>query len=128
MLGGLAVVAFTWGIVAAVDDRTMGGLAHDLAVGCLLGGGPLLFAVWLVAPRLIGGGDWKLLAVCGLALGYLAPLAAVAMVVVGFGAAIVVATIARRRHVVLGPMLAAGYLVAVLAAVVEPTTFGSAYG
>lgn len=127
VLTGLAVVAFAWGIVAAADGRPMGELAGDLAAGALLGGAPVLFAVWLVAPGLVGGGDWKLLAVCGLALGYLAPLAAVAMVVVGFGSAIVVAAVVRRRYVVLGPLLAAGYVVAVIVTLAQPTLFGSAY-
>lgn len=127
VLTGLAVVAFAWGIVAAADGRPMGALAGDLAAGALLGGAPVLFAVWLVAPGLVGGGDWKLLAVCGLALGYLAPLAAVAMVVVGFGSAIVVAAVVRRRYVVLGPLLAAGYVVAVIVTLAQPTLFGSAY-
>ena len=48
-------------------------LARDIVAGVVLSGAPLLFAIWLVAPRLIGGGDWKLLAVMGVAIGYLDP-------------------------------------------------------
>ena len=44
-----------------------------------------------------------------------------------FGAAAVAASARHRRHVHLGPFLAAGYAVAIVATVVEPELFGSWY-
>ena len=36
-------------------------MALSLVAGILLGGGPILFLLWLVRPAAVGGGDWKLL-------------------------------------------------------------------
>ena len=120
VLVGVVVVAAAWGLVGTFDGRMMGDVASDVLVGCLLSGAPLLLAIWLVAPHLIGGGDWKLLGVCGLALGYAAPLAAVVMVAVCFGSMLVVAALTHRRHVPLAPAIAAGYAVAVGVAIAQP--------
>lgn len=127
VLAGLVVVGCGWGFVGTFDDRQMSPLGSDLLVGLLLSGAPLLFAVWLVSPRLVGGGDWKLLAVCGLAIGYIAPLAALVIVMVGFVVAVLGSALWRRRHVRLGPMLALGYLAAIAAAVAAPDLFENAY-
>lgn len=127
VLAALVVVGCGWGFVGTFDDRRMTPLGADLLGGLLLSGAPLLFLVWLVAPRLIGGGDWKLLAVCGLAIGYVAPLAAVVIVMVGFVVAVFAAAAARRRHVRLGPMLALGYVAAIAAALVVPSLFVNHY-
>jgi Flp pilus assembly protein protease CpaA len=125
---GVVIVACSWGFVATLDNRMMRPLAVDLLAGLVLGGAPVVFVVWLVAPRLIGGGDWKLLVVLGAMIGALAPASASLMPVAAFGAAIA-ATIARhRRHIRLGPFLAAGYCVAIAAATVRPELFGSWYG
>jgi prepilin signal peptidase PulO-like enzyme (type II secretory pathway) len=104
-------------------------LAVDLLAGCVLGGAPVVFVVWLFAPRLIGGGDWKLLAVLGAALGAIAPASASLVPMAAFGAAIASVAIAgrSRRQVRLGPYLAAGYAVAVIAAVALPDLFGNWY-
>ena len=80
-----------------------------------------------VAPRLIGGGDWKLLVVLGAVIGFLAPASASVVPMAAFGAAAVAAAARHRRHVRLGPFLAAGYVVAIVATVVEPELFGSWY-
>ena len=127
VLAGLVVVGCGWGFVGTFDDRQMGPLGADLLAGLLLSGAPFLFVVWLLSPRLVGGGDWKLLAVCGLAIGYLAPVAALVIVMIGFVAAILVAALLRRRHVRLGPLLALGYAAAVLAAISAPELFENAY-
>ena len=112
----LIVVAGAWGFVATLDNRMMGPLAFDVLVGVVLGGAPAVFIVWLVAPRLIGGGDWKLLAVLGATVGFLAPAAASVIPMAAFGGAIVAAAARHRREIRLGPFLAAGYVVAVVAA------------
>ena len=65
-----SIVACSWGFVATLDNRMMGPLAVDLLAGLVLGGAPVVFLVWLVAPRLIGGGDWKLLVVLGAMVGF----------------------------------------------------------
>ena len=125
VLTGIVIVTCAWGIVATLDNRTMGALAVDVLAGVVLGGAPAVFLVWLVAPRLIGGGDWKLLVVLGAMVGFLAPAAATVIPLVAFGTATVIAVARRRREIRLGPFLAAGYVVAVLAAVAEPELFGS---
>lgn len=124
VLAALAVVACGWVFVGALGDRAMTSIGRDLLAGLLLSGAPALFAVWAVAPRLIGGGDWKLLGVCGLAIGCLAPLAAAVLTLVGFAIAVVVAAVGRRRHVRLGPTIAVGYVAAALAAALRPELFG----
>lgn len=126
VLAALAVVVGSWGLVGSVDGVAMRSLALDLLGGLLLSGAPAVFAVWLVAPASIGGGDWKLLAVGGLALGYLAPAAAFVFGVVGFMAAIGVAAVARRRTVALGPPLALGYAVALVVGLRFPEVVGGA--
>lgn len=125
VLGGLVIVGCGWGVVGAFDEPMMGALARDIMVGVLLSGAPLLFAIWLIAPRLIGGGDWKLLAVMGAAIGYLDPSLAALSGVVAFGTAIAVAAVTRRRHLALGPMLALGYWAAVAVAAGWPTAGGT---
>jgi Flp pilus assembly protein protease CpaA len=125
---GIVIVACSWGFVATFDNRMMRPLAVDLIAGLVLGGAPVVFLVWLIAPRLVGGGDWKLLVVLGAMIGALAPASASVIPVAAFGGAIA-ATIARhRRHVRLGPFLAAGYVAAVAAAAAQPELFGSWYG
>ena len=86
-----------------------------------------MFLVWLVAPRLIGGGDWKLLVVLGAMVGFLAPASASVIPMAAFGAATLAAAARHRRQVRLGPFLAAGYVVAIVAAVTEPELFGNWY-
>jgi Flp pilus assembly protein protease CpaA len=124
VLLGLLVVGCSWGFVATVDNRLMRPLGVDMIAGTVLSGAPLVFIVWFVAPRLIGGGDWKLLAVLGAAVGALAPSAASVIPLVAFGAALVAAAGHRRREVRLGPYLAAGYAAAIVAALVAPALFG----
>ena len=97
VLDALAVVVLLVGPVTVFDDRPLAELGGALLAGLALSGAPLLFAVWLVAPRLIGGGDWKLLSVLGLAAGYLAPSLAMVVLLLALG------TRAGRRRVVPPP-------------------------
>jgi Flp pilus assembly protein protease CpaA len=127
VLTGVIIVACSWGFVATLDNRMMRPLAIDLAAGLVLGGAPVVFLVWLVAPRVIGGGDWKLLVVLGAMIGALAPASASLMPVAAFGAAIAAAITRQSRKIRLGPFLAAGYVVAIAAAVAQPELFGSWY-
>ena len=127
ILIGIAIVVCSWGFVAIFDNRLMGPLALDVLTGLVLGGAPVVFLAWLLAPRLIGGGDWKLLVVLGAVVGFLAPASASVVPMAAFGAAAVAAAVRHRRLVRLGPFLAAGYVVAIGAAVVEPELFGSWY-
>lgn len=127
VLTGIVIVACSWGFVATVDNRMMTPLAVDLVAGLVLGGAPVVFLVWLVAPRYIGGGDWKLLVVLGAMIGALAPASASLMPVAAFGAAIAAAITRHNRSIRLGPFLAAGYVVAIAAAVARPELFGSWY-
>jgi Flp pilus assembly protein protease CpaA len=128
VLTGVIIVACSWGFVATLDNRMMRPLAVDLVAGLVLGGAPVVFLVWLVAPRYIGGGDWKLLLVLGAMIGALAPASASLMPVAAFGAAIAAAITRHDRSIRLGPFLVAGYLVAIAAAVARPELFGSWYG
>ena len=127
ILTGITIVSCSWGLVAIFDNRLMGPLAVDVLAGLFLGGAPVVFLVWLVAPRLIGGGDWKLLVVLGAVVGFLAPASATVVPMAAFGAAAVTAATRHQRHVCLGPFLAAGYVLAIVATVVEPELFGSWY-
>ena len=127
ILVALAVLGASWFLVSAVDDRPMAPLLSDLAAGLVLSGAPAMFVIWLVAPRVLGGGDWKLLSVLGIAVGYLAPLGATVIVIAAFVAGIAVAAAVRRRNIILGPPLALGYAVAVATVVVAPDLFDNWY-
>jgi Flp pilus assembly protein protease CpaA len=127
VLTGLVIVGCSWGFVATFDNRLMRPLGVDLLAGLVLGGAPVVFLVWLIAPRLVGGGDWKLLAVLGAAVGAVAPAAASLIPMAAFGAALFAAVVRRRREIRLGPFLAAGYIVALAAALAEPAVFGNWY-
>jgi Flp pilus assembly protein protease CpaA len=124
-----ALVALTGSLplVALVDDRALWPLLGDLAGGFALSGAPALFMIWLVAPRDVGGGDWKLLGVLGAAVGYLAPLGATVILMGVFFGGLVVAALTRRRDVILGPPLAFGYLIAIVAVIVAPDVFSNWY-
>lgn len=127
VLFALIAVTCSWPLVALVDDRALWPLLGDLAGGFALSGAPVLFMIWLVAPRVLGGGDWKLLSVLGPAVGFLAPRGATVILVGVFFGGLVVATLGRRRDVVLGPPLALGYLVAIVAVIVAPDVFDNWY-
>ncbi len=123
----LVVLASSWVFVATVDNRSMAPLLADLAAGLALSGAPAMFVIWLVAPRVLGGGDWKLLSVLGIAIGYVAPLGATVIVMGAFVGGLVVAAVVRRRNIILGPPLALGYVAAVVAVITAPDLFANWY-
>lgn len=123
----LVVLASSWVFVAMVDNRSMAPLLADLAAGFALSGAPAMFVIWLVAPRVLGGGDWKLLSVLGIALGYVAPLGATVIVMGAFVGGLVVAAVVRRRNIILGPPLALGYVAAVATVLAAPDLFATWY-
>jgi Flp pilus assembly protein protease CpaA len=127
ILAALAVLAGSWVLVAVVDDRPMLPLLADLVSGLVLSGSPAMFVIWLVAPRVLGGGDWKLLSVLGIAVGYLAPLGATVIVMGAFVGGLVVAAVVRQRNIILGPPLALGYVAAIAAVVLAPELFDNWY-
>jgi Flp pilus assembly protein protease CpaA len=127
ILIALAVLAGSWVLVSVVDDRPMAPLLADLAAGLVLSGAPAMFVIWLVAPRVLGGGDWKLLSVLGIAVGYLAPLGATVIVMAAFVGGVGVAAVVRQRNIILGPPLAVGYAAAVAAVTFAPDLFDNWY-
>ena len=124
VLDALAVVVLLVGPVTVFDDRPLAELGGALLAGLALSGAPLLFAVWLVAPRLIGGGDWKLLSVLGLAAGYLAPSLAMVVLLLALVLALVAGALYRRRHVALGPALAVAFVAAIVLGAWRPDLVG----
>jgi len=127
VLAAVGVLAGSWVLVSIVDDRPMAPLLTDLAAGFVLSGAPAMFVIWLVAPRVLGGGDWKLLSVLGIAVGYLAPLGATVIVMAAFVGGLAVAAVVRQRNIILGPPLALGYAAAVAAVTLAPDLFGNWY-
>jgi Flp pilus assembly protein protease CpaA len=127
ILIALGVLAGSWVLVSVVDDRPMAPLLADLSAGLVLSGAPAMFVTWLVAPRVLGGGDWKLLSVLGIAMGFLAPLGATVIVMAAFVGGLAVAAVVRQRNIILGPPLALGYAVAVAAVTLAPDLFGNWY-
>lgn len=118
--GAGVVVAAATGAVALGGD--LGRVATDVGLGVLLGGAPLLFVTWLIAPAAIGGGDWKLLTVLGAGIGLLDPFAAPAIVLVACVVAATFAALRRQRSVAFAPPLLAGYLAACAVALVWRAT------
>ena len=76
VLAGLTAVAVGAPFVALVDHRPFGDVAAAIVAGWILGGAPMLFALWLVRPDGVGGGDWKILTAQSAAVGLVAPYAA----------------------------------------------------
>jgi leader peptidase (prepilin peptidase)/N-methyltransferase len=103
----------------AVLEHDGGGLLRALLGSLVLGAGFLLLA--LLRPGQLGGGDIKLAALAGLALGWLGWPTVAAASALGFSlfAAVSLALLAARRislggAVCFGPFLLGGALVAVL--------------
>jgi Flp pilus assembly protein protease CpaA len=127
VVAALVVIAGAWPFVGGVDNRPMLPLLSDLLAGLALSGAPAMFVLWLVAPRVLGGGDWKLLSVLGMGIGYLAPLGATVIVMGASVAAAAVAVFVRRRDIILGPPLALGYASAIAAVVAFADLFDNWY-
>lgn len=113
----LVLVGFGWTAVgipvaSSIESVNAASVLGDVMVGLLLGGAPILFVVWLLEPALIGGGDWKLLALTGASLGLILPIAAV---VASLAACVFQFTryfVLRERIAPFGPAIAAGLLIA----------------
>ena len=130
-LGSAAAVAVVAGgvVVVFVDSRGVVDVVGGAVAGVVCSGAVFLAVLWMVRPASIGGGDVKLLAVQGAAIGLLAPLAAPLILfgaaLVGVGQALV---LRRGRDLPLAAGLAFGFGVAVVAGVVGDGLLGGPYG
>lgn len=112
---GFAIVAAGIPIVAASESSALGVVAARAGLGVLLGGAPILFLFWLLDPRPIGGGDWKLLGVSSAALGLVVPIVAVLAALLACAFQFLRFAVLRERVAPFGPAIAAGFLVALAA-------------
>lgn len=103
--------------LVVTGDAPMGPIAADVVAGVVLSGSVTLFVVWLLRPSAVGGGDWKLLAVVGAAVGAVDPLAAAVVGVVAAVVQLVAAALARRRQLVFAPALLGGFVAGATATV-----------
>lgn len=124
-LAALATVLAAMPFVAA-QDETLLSLAGAVIAGMLISGAPVLFVIWLVRPDLIGGGDWKLLAVIGASLGLISPVAAALAAIVACLAQFVRLTWRQHRSVPFAPSLAVGYATALAATPLLTSATGGA--
>jgi leader peptidase (prepilin peptidase)/N-methyltransferase len=124
-LAALATVLAAMPFVAA-QDETLLSLAGAVIAGMIISGAPVLFVIWLVRPDLIGGGDWKLLAVIGASLGLISPIAAALAAVVACLAQFVRLTSRRHRSIPFAPSLAVGYATALAAMPLMTSATGGA--
>lgn len=109
-VGAISILQFEWRIFL------------DSLLGMLLGGGSLflmgLIAGWLLNKEAMGGGDVKLMAACGIYLGFHSTLAA--LLFAFYASAIVVIVLLvfkklkRNQKIPFGPFLCSGVIVAVL--------------
>ena len=109
------------------DHRRPSELAAAPVLGVLAGGAPFLALVWVVRPAAVGAGDIKLLAVQGAAVGLLAPLAAVLVLLGGTLGATAFVALRGQRHAPMGPGLAVGFASAVVAGSAANTLLGGVY-
>jgi len=121
----LVIIALGAAALWLIDARTTSQIALSVVAGIVIGGGPLLFLLWIVRPAAVGGGDWKLLVAQGAALGLVAPLAAGLILVVAAPVAAAQRLSQRQpRSVPLGPGLAAGFVTSAIAAFAFPELLG----
>lgn len=112
VLAALFLTAAGIPTVAAIQATEPSAIAVRVVIGAAISGAPVLFLIWLLDPALIGGGDWKLLATAGAALGLLVPIAAVLASLIACVFQFVRFAIFRERLAPFGPAIAAGMLVA----------------
>jgi prepilin signal peptidase PulO-like enzyme (type II secretory pathway) len=112
--------------LVAVHERGLSSVASSVGIGLLLSGAPVLFAIWILRPDLIGGGDWKLLAVLGASLGLISPVAAALAAFVACLAQFVRLVWGRRQAIPFAPSLAVGYAVALTMIPLLTSTTGGA--
>jgi len=114
-------------VVIGLDHRSAGEGIGSVLAGLVLSEAPFLAAMWVVRPSVIGGGDVKLLSGLGCTVGLLSPYAASVLVLVAVIVTLGLAAVARGRHVVFGPGLAVGYVLAVAAGVAANEVLGGRY-
>lgn len=112
VLAALFLTAAGIPVVASIQATEPSSIAQLVLIGAAISGAPVLFLIWLLDPALIGGGDWKLLATAGAALGLLVPIAAVLASLVACVFQFVRFAVFRERLAPFGPAIAAGMLVA----------------
>jgi Flp pilus assembly protein protease CpaA len=95
-------------VVVLAGDITALAVARDLALGVVASGGLAMFVVWLTRPQTIGGGDWKMLAAVGAAVGLVDVAAAAIVGVVAMMAQLIMSAVLRRRVLPFAPALLAG--------------------
>ena len=121
------LVALSVPCVAFADSREVTDVAISAMLGVVYSGAPLLFAIWLVRPGAIGGGDWKMLGAIGAGIGLVLPFAALVMTTIVCLLQIAVGVIRRTKVMAFGPSIAAGYVAAVLLLPLLVGTFGGPY-
>ncbi len=104
------VSAASWPAIAIEGHRTLLGVATAVLSGVLLSGAPVLFVIWLVRPRLVGGGDWKLLGAVGLACGVINPLLAAVTTLVACVVQFGRFAVEHKPSIAFAPAIAAGFL------------------
>lgn len=127
VLAVLAVAVVSIPLVALLDDRSVSSVALAAVAGVAYSGAPLLFAVWVVRPSAIGGGDWKLVAALGATIGLVLPFAALVMTAVASLVQIGLSVCRRRQVQPFAPSLAIGYLAALLLLPALTSIFGGPY-
>lgn len=124
-LAGFVTVVAAMPLVAT-QDQALGSVASSVVTGLLISGAPVLFLIWLVRPDLIGGGDWKLLAILGASLGLVSPIASALAAFVACLVQFIRLTFRRRRSIPFAPSLAVGYATALVAMPLLTTATGGA--
>ena len=112
VLRGVASVASGVALSPWLDDRSLGSAAGRAGWGLALCGAPLLLVLWVLRPTAVGGGDWKLLAVLGAAVGLASPVAAVVMTFVACAVQVVASVVRRTPVMPFAPSLAIGFAAA----------------
>jgi prepilin signal peptidase PulO-like enzyme (type II secretory pathway) len=121
------VVVASIPFVAVFDNRSVADTALSALAGMVYSGAPLLFAIWLVRPRAIGGGDWKMLGAIGAGIGLALPFAALVMTTIACLIQIAASTIRQQKVMAFGPSIAAGYAAALLLLPFLVHTLGGPY-
>jgi leader peptidase (prepilin peptidase) / N-methyltransferase len=103
----LVVLGATAVVVAALATGTF----RSALIGAVVTATPLL-AIYLVSPRLLGGGDVKLAAVTGAGLGVVSPALGVIALTVAVIVLLAVSSIRRVSSLPMAPGFAVGALVA----------------
>lgn len=99
------------GAVAVVVTALATGTFRSALIGGIVTAAPLL-AIYLVSPRLLGGGDVKLAAVTGAGLGVVSPTLGVIALTVAVIVLLVVSAVRRVSSLPMAPGFAVGALVA----------------